>query len=1177
MKKHRSNDEKQQQYTLKKLSVGLLSVAIGAVAVLAGPTYFAEEINTTVVAGLDQTTIVEATVPATTVETSASQAPSKEAPALSQVQAENTEVPAVAAGYFRLHLKTLPAGDIANLGLWIWDDVEQPSANWPADALSLKDAQNDDYGYYIDIKLSEKQQKKISWLINDKVSGQNLTGDKNVELLAPAMNEAWVDEEFNSHTYPPLEKGFVRINYRNADDNYDNLTAWLFDDVKEPSKDWPKGAANKTGIGPYGAYWDVPLKDAAKLLGFVLLDQSKTGDDMKIQPNDYKFQDLEHHTQVFVHDKDPKVYNNPYYIDQVVLKGAEQTEETEIKATFSTLAGVTKEELQKGLTVKDKDGQEVTITDMTITDGSPVLTITGDFNQSKGMLTVSYAGVEQKVRMSWELKDKLFAYDGDLGAKLNDDGSQVEMSLWSPSADSVKVIVYDKDDQSKVMGTVDMTKGEKGVWSAKLDNQSGLNISNYTGYYYHYEITRDNQKVLVLDPYAKSLAEWDNNMVQGDIKTAKAAFVNPSKLGPQDLDFANIENFQGREDAIIYEANVRDFTSDSTLDGKLNSRFGTFSAFVEKLDYLKSLGVTHIQLMPIMSYFYVNEADHTRSIDYSSKDNNYNWGYDPQNYFSLSGMYSENAKDPEQRIAEFKNLVNEIHKRGMGVTLDVVYNHTAKTYIFEDLEPNYYHFMNADGTPRESFGGGRLGTTHAMSRRVLVDSIRYLTSEFKVDGFRFDMMGDHDAQAIEEAFNEAKAINPNVIMIGEGWKTYHGDEAKPQQPADQTWMKSTDTVGVFSDDIRNSLKSGFPNEGEAAFITGGARDIEALFKNIKAQPGNFEADSPGDVVQYIAAHDNLTLHDVIAKSINKDPKVAEEEIHKRLRLGNTMILTAQGTPFIHSGQEYGRTKQFLNPAYIGKVAESAAPYKSTLIDAVTEYPYFIHDSYDSSDAINHFDWEKATNEATYPINVKTQKYTTGLIALRRSTDAFRKTNKADIDRDVTLLSVPKTQTESAGVEETDLFIAYQTVASNGDIYAVIINADTKVRQLDLSSDQTKWADAQVLVDAERAGTEAIVDPKGLTFTENQLSVEPLTALVLKVAKKGNQPTPQPTTTTTSEPGNATTTQTSTSPTTKSQSGKNKSNLPSTGSQASPIFIIAGGSLLTILLASLGIKVSKKEN
>lgn len=114
----------------------------------------------------------------------------------------------------------------------------------------------------------------------------------------------------------------------------------------------------------------------------------------------------------------------------------------------------------------------------------------------------------------------------------------------------------------------------------------------------------------------------------------------------------------------------------------------------------------------------------------------------------------------------------------MGVIFDVVYNHTARTYLFEDLEPNYYHFMNADGTARESFGGGRLGTTHAMSRRILVDSIAYLTREFKVDGFRFDMMGDHDAAAIEQAFKAAKAINPNTIMIGEGWRTYQGDEGK---------------------------------------------------------------------------------------------------------------------------------------------------------------------------------------------------------------------------------------------------------------------------------------------------------------------------------------------------------------------------------------------------------------
>lgn len=122
--------------------------------------------------------------------------------------------------------------------------------------------------------------------------------------------------------------------------------------------------------------------------------------------------------------------------------------------------------------------------------------------------------------------------------------------------------------------------------------------------------------------------------------------------------------------------------------------------------------------------------------------------------------------------------------------------------------------MDADGTPRSSFGGGRLGTTHYMSRRVLVDSIAYLTKEYKVDGFRFDMMGDHDAESIEQAYNTARALNPNLIMLGEGWVTYAGDENSPVQPADQSWMKDTDTVAVFSDDIRNTLKSGYPKRGD---------------------------------------------------------------------------------------------------------------------------------------------------------------------------------------------------------------------------------------------------------------------------------------------------------------------------------------------------------------------------
>ncbi|WP_159543549.1 pullulanase [Streptococcus halichoeri] len=1001
--------------------------------------------------------------------------------------------PKIEPGYFRLHLQTLPNQPLDNLGLWLWDDVERASDGWPLGATPLAQAQKDDFGYYLDIKMSKSSHQQLSFLINNH-QGDNISQNRHIALIDPQMNEAWVDSAYKIFTYRPVPKGYVRINYRHSTDNYDHLAAWVFKDVSNPSQDWPTGACDFVKEGPYGKYVDIPLKENAKELGFLILDKSKKGDDVKIQPNDYLFKDLANHNQVFVKDTDPKVYNNPYYVDQVVVKNAEQTSLTTIKARFSTLDGVDETQLRKEIKVTDKAGQPVEVTALSLDPLHAILTLSGNFKAESANYTVSYGKSKATTYLAWELKDQLYAYDGELGAKLNETGTAVDLRLWSPSADAVKVVVYDKTNQDLVLAQVAMTKAQAGVWQAHLDHTS-LPISNYDGYYYHYAITRGNQTVLVLDPYAKSLAAWDSNHITEQDKVAKAAFVNPSQLGPK-LDFAKIDGFEKREDAIIYEANIRDFTSDLALEGQLKQPFGTFLAFTEKLDYLKNLGVTHIQLMPIMSYFFVNENDKSRSNDYSSADNNYNWGYDPQSYFALTGMYATDPTNPSLRITEFKNLVNEIHKRGMGVILDVVYNHTARTYIFEDLEPNYYHFMNADGSPRESFGGGRLGTTHAMSRRVLVDSITYFINEFKVDGFRFDMMGDHDAAAIEKAFQIAKTLNPNIIMIGEGWRTFQGDENKKVTAADQDWMATTDTVGVFSDDIRNALKSGYPNEGTPAFITGSPKNLELIFNNIKAQPTNFKADSPGDVVQYIAAHDNLTLHDVIAKSINKDPQLAHEEIHKRIRLGNTLILTAQGTAFLHSGQEYGRTKQLLNPNFKGRVSQEQAPNKSTVIDAVSDFPYFIHDSYDSSDAVNHFDWTRATDTSKYPISTKTQAYTAGLIALRRSTDAFRKASKSQIDQEVTLI----TQAGHHGIKEEDLVIGYQTIATNGDRYAVFVNADQEPRRLILPQIYQQLLQGEVLVDAEQAGTSPISQPIGITFTKDSLTLAGLTAVVIRLAQ-----------------------------------------------------------------------------
>lgn len=1020
------------------------------------------------------------------------------------------KVDEIKEGSIRLHFKKLPSDNLANIGLWTWDDVEKPSSQngaWPVGATKFSEAKQDEYGYYLDVPLSATKREKISFLIND-IAGRNLTEDKSVELISPKMNEVWFDEKYNSYTYEPIAEGMVRINYLRSDNNYDRKSLWLWGDVEQPTTNWPDGV-DFDKQGKYGAYVDVKLTDVAKSIGFLLLDESKSGDDVKIQPNDYRFTDLKKHRQLFVRDADPTIYTNPYFVNNIRLTGAQQISPTEIEATFTTLENATKEELLKNIQVKNKDNQPVEIKDIVLDEAAKKVMIQGEFGGEQSPYTVSYGSEQFKTGMNWQLKDSLYQYDGELGACVTENGQKVAVTLWSPSADQVSLVVYDKENQEKVIGRVAMTKGEKGTWHADLTADSDLGIRDYRGYYYHYEIKRGDQSVLTLDPYAKSLAAWNSDLAETDpsYKVAKAAFVDPAEVGPKDLTYARIPGFKDRKDAVIYEAHVRDFTSDQAIANDLKAQFGTFSAFVEKLDYLKELGVTHIQLLPVLSYYYVNELKNAERMDeYASSNSNYNWGYDPQNYFSLTGMYSSDPTNPSARIAEFKELVNEIHKRGMGVILDVVYNHTAKTDLFEDLEPNYYHFMDADGTPRTSYGGGRLGTTHHMSRRVLVDSIKYLTDEYKVDGFRFDLMGDHDAETIQKAYDEARKLNPNLVMLGEGWATYSGDENKPVQPADQSWMASTDSAAVFSDDIRNTLKSGYPNEGTPAFITNGKQDIEKVFRNIKAQPTNFVADDPGDVVQYIAAHDNLPLADIIAQSIKKDPGKPEneKEIHRRLRLGNLMILTSQGTPFIHSGQEYGRTKQFRHPDYRTPVSNDKVPNKSHLLTnedgSPFDYPYFIHDSYDSSDAVNHFDWSKATDSAAYPEHTKSRAYTAGLVALRKSTDAFKLASKEEVDKRVTLL----TTAGKDGVEKEDLVLGYQTVASNGDVYLVFVNADTKERQFTV---EQSLKNAAVLADGKQAGTEAIKTPEGVQLTENSLTLAPLTATVLRIAKEDAQTPP----------------------------------------------------------------------
>lgn len=804
---------------------------------------------------------------------------------------------------------------------------------------------------------------------------------------------------------------------------------------------------------------------------------------------------LDRYNQLWIKEGDNNVYVSPFGETPIGLVSAEVLSTSKILLGFTLTDGLDAAALKNEITVKDKDGVAIPVSAVTITSKTSIEVDTKAFDLDKVPLSVTYSGKTVSAASGWRMLDEMYNYTGDdLGATYNADKTAT-LKLWAPKASSVVVNVYDKNDSNVFVGSVDLTSGEQGVWSVDLKptDLTGTTTNDVRGFFYQYEVTNDGVTNKVLDPYAKSMAVFTVDTTgaagAGGDTVGKAAIVDLSQTNPDTFGYADIKGYEKREDAIIYEVHVRDFTSDVSIEDSLSGeRWGSYSAFEKKLDYIKSLGVTHIQLLPVMAWYYGDETKMgTRETEYSAKNNEYNWGYDPHNYFSPDGAYSQKPADPEERIKELKGLIDAIHEAGMGVILDVVYTHMAKKEFLNDIVPNYYAFQDANGNFIGGFGNN-LATNHKMAEKLMVDSVKYWFEEYKIDGMRWDMMGDATAEAVQNAYDAAAEINPKALFIGEGWRTFGGAAADPSlagKGADQDWMDKTDNVGVFSDEFRNELKSGYGSEGQPRFITGGARPIATIFNNIKAEPSNTPADDPGDIVPYIEAHDNLTLHDVIAQTIKKDPAIEknELEIQKRIRLGNMLVLTSQGTAFIHAGQEYGRTKQW------NSTSVPQDKYTEMFDSEGKSFGYFIHDSYDSSDAVNMFDWTKATDESQFPVQNTTRKYTSGLMELRKSTDAFRLGDKDLVDSNVKLIPAPEMKTD-------DLVIGYSNKATDGTgIYYVFMNGDSTERTLTLSEDLTS---GQVLVDNDEAGVTAVSQQSGFILTANSIKLDPLTAVIIKM-------------------------------------------------------------------------------
>lgn len=636
--------------------------------------------------------------------------------------------------------------------------------------------------------------------------------------------------------------------------------------------------------------------------------------------------------------------------------------------------------------------------------------------------------------------------DVELGC-IYKDGKAV-FNLWAPTSSSAVLNLYKKGDADKADYTVAMNKNAKnGVWTVEFSQVDP------DGMFYDFTLQNSKGSVTVLDPYARSMSAARK---RGGAGRAAVINLDSEKAGKVDAPYVTLAK---REDAVIYEVSVRDFTI--SPDSGVKAVPGTYKAFIEKIPYLKELGITHIQLMPVVNFLNADEMNKAYENSGTVSGNNYNWGYDPHNYFTPEGWFATDASDPYCRVRELRELINECHKAGLGVLLDVVYNHMGDTRFLDDIVPGYYFRLDAKGACKSNSGcGNDTATEHKMMKRIVVDSTSYWVKNYKVDGFRFDLMGLMEASSVIDSYNSCAKINPSVLFEGEGWKMYNGE--KGTVGLDQNYMLKTNSVAVFNDEFRDALKAGGFNETGRGFITKKAVDSERLFNNVMGRPvSNYRADQPGDNVQYMVCHDGLTLHDAITNNLKLDENKDVEQIVQRIKLGNFLGMTSQGIAFIHAGQERGRTK----PNVKGARNESVGN--------------FVRNSYDSSDNINQIVWTLTSDYQNL------LDYTKGLIAVRNAYDVFRVGDAKKIAKNFKKLTT------------NEDFVFGYTAKNKDGRWIVLVNADEKSVEINTG---VPLKDGVVYVDKVIASADGIESPVGVKLSGKNVILEPLTATVIRVSK-----------------------------------------------------------------------------
>ena len=614
-------------------------------------------------------------------------------------------------------------------------------------------------------------------------------------------------------------------------------------------------------------------------------------------------------------------------------------------------------------------------------------------------------------------------YNGkDLGVSYT--AAKTTCKVWAPTATEVIMKLYKTGEGGKWTKAIQLKKENNGVWTANITG----NVKNN---YYTFQV-KDNGKYLndAPDIYAKAVGV---NGKRGMIVDLKAT--NPAQWDKDKKPLLN--QFT---DAIIYEMQVRDISINKNSGIKYKGKFlglaeaNTSTPTGEKtgLAHLKELGVTHLHILPAFDF---------NSIDETKPNEKYNWGYDPLNYNVPEGSFSTNPYDGNVRIKEFKKMVQTLHKSGIRVILDVVYNHTSnRESYFNQFAPGYYYRHNDKGDYSDATGcGNETASERAMMRKFMIESACFWAKEYHIDGFRFDLMGVHDIETMNQISEALHKIDSTIFIYGEGWTAGNSPLSEDLRAVKKNTLK-LNKIAAFSDDIRDGLRGPYNDVKVKGFISGEPGTAESVKFGIVASTQHPQinynlvnyskapwANEPYQTITYVSCHDDNNLYDRLAID---NPDATESAIIQMDKLSQAIVLTSQGVAFLHEGEEMLRTKKR------------------------------IANSYNQPDSINEMDWSR---KAKYK---DVFNYYKGLIALRKNHPAFRMPSTKMIQEHLNFLETNDPQV-----------IAYQiSDHANGDKWKdilVVINGKPQSKTIQIP--EGKWT---LVADEKIINEKGIMQIKG---------------------------------------------------------------------------------------------------